>query len=234
MPPTTARPAFTQLLALAWRLAHQGAGLLLLLALALVGLPDVLLALLLPDAEWATATITLRALLAMLAVAVASHALLAAAFGRRLPLMARISAGLRAATPAVQASLLAGAAVMLALTIHLFSRHGTFAGWALDVLLLAAGLWGAVLMLPVVPVAVVEGLGPRAAFARAMALTDGVRNRLVGLVLFCLAWFLPFWLLAATAPPGWTALLAAALRNMVAMALLAVVPTAVYLAAHDR
>ncbi|MEI6419093.1 MAG: hypothetical protein WCO82_08500, partial [Sphingomonadales bacterium] len=93
MPPTTARPAFTQLLALAWRLAHQGAGLLLLLALALVGLPDVLLALLLPDAEWATATITLRALLAMLAVAVASHALLAAAFGRRLPLMARISAG---------------------------------------------------------------------------------------------------------------------------------------------
>ena len=81
------------------------------------------------------------------------------------------------------------AAVFVGLIVQLFAQHGTVAGWLLDALLLALALCGASVLLPVVPAAVVERLGPRAAFARAAALTEGNRNRVLGIVLvMALTW----------------------------------------------
>jgi hypothetical protein len=87
------------------------------------------------------------------------------------------------ATPGVQAGLLVGALVVAGMTVHLFARHGSVSGWLLDVLLLSAALLGASVLLPLVPVAVIEGFSPVPAMRRAAALTLGSRNRLLALTL---------------------------------------------------
>ena len=95
----------------------------------------------------------------------------------------QLRTALARANPGVQAALLVGAATVFGLTLHLFAQHGSAAGWALDMLLLSGALLGASVLMPVVPLAVVEALTPLAAIRRAAALTSGNRNRILGLVL---------------------------------------------------
>ena len=126
-----------------------------------------------------TLLLILRMLLAMLYVAATAPVIVARVQARPM----RLGAALARATPGVQAALLIGAAIVVGLTLHLFAQHGSPAGWALDVLLLSGVLLGASVLMPVVPLAVVEALTPLAAIRRAATLTSGNRNRILGLVL---------------------------------------------------
>lgn len=126
-----------------------------------------------------TLLLILRMLLAMLYVAATAPVIVARVQARPMWL----GAALARATPGVQAALLIGAAIVVGLTLHLFAQHGSAAGWALDVLLLSGVLLGASVLMPVVPLAVVEALTPLAAIRRAATLTSGNRNRILGLVL---------------------------------------------------
>lgn len=174
-----------------------------------------------------TVLVTLRGVGAMLFVALVSAGTVARWCGRPLPPPTFLSAGFAAAQPGVQAGLVLAAAVVVGLIIQLFARHGTITGWLLDALLLALGLGGAALLLPVVPAAVVERLSPRAAFARAAALTEGNRNRVLGIVLLMALVLAPLWAIAAggAGPVGTWAL---ALVEFAGFSLAAVVPAAVY------
>jgi hypothetical protein len=179
------------------------------------------------DSSLDTLLVTLRGVGAMLFVALVSAGTVARWRGRPLPPLAFLSAGFAAAQPGVQAGLVLAAAVVTGLIIQLFAQHGTVTGWLLDALLLALGLGGASLLLPVVPAAVVERLSPRAAFARAAALTEGNRNRVLGIVLLMALVLAPLWALAAGSggPLGpW----AMALVEFAGFSLAAVVPAAVY------
>ncbi len=161
---------------------------IVLAGLALITVPGLLSHWLIDDnaaakADWDTLSITLRAALAMLYVALVSWGMVARLAGRALPTRDFVQEGLRRAQPGVQVALIAGAAVVLGLTLQLFARHGTAAGFALQTLLITAGLWGLCTLMPVVPAAVVERLGPMAAFRRAAALTAGNRDRILALAL---------------------------------------------------
>jgi len=130
--------------------------------------------------EMGTLLVILRALLAMVYVAGVAPMIVARTQGQHLgwrPAFAR-------ATPGVQAALLVGSLVVAGMTLHLFARHGSLAGWLLDSLLLSAALLGASILLPLVPLAVIEMLSPVAAMRRAAALTLGSRNRILALTLF--------------------------------------------------
>ena len=116
---------------------------------------------------------------------------------------------------------------MLGLILQLFAQHGTLAGWALDALLLTAGLWALSVALPAVPVAVAEALPPRAALARAAALTAGNRNRVLVVVLITGLALAPAAALVAGLGGGLALWLAAALEWL-AWSVAAVVPAAVY------
>jgi hypothetical protein len=144
-----------------------------------------------------------------------------------MPPGAFLRRGLAAAQPGVQVGLIIAAAIFAGLIVQLFARHGTVAGWLLEVLLLALGLIGACVLLPVIPVAVVERLGPRAAFARAAVLTEGNRNRILGVVLLMALTLAPLLALAGggAGPVGPWAL---ALVELAGYTLAAIVPAAVY------
>jgi hypothetical protein len=174
-----------------------------------------------------TLLLTLRGVGAMLFVALVSAGTVARWRGTPLPPPMFLRAGFAAAQPGVQTGLVLAAAVVTGLIVQLFARHGTVAGWLLDVLLLALGLGGASLLLPVVPAAVVERLGPRAAFARAAALTEGNRNRVLGILLLLGLALAPLWAMAAgsAGPLGFWAL---ALVEFAGFALVAVLSAAVY------
>jgi hypothetical protein len=174
-----------------------------------------------------TLLLTLRGVGAMLFVALVSAGTVARWRGRPLPPPTFLRAGFAAAQPGVQAGLVLAAAVFVGLIVQLFAQHGTVAGWLLDALLLALGLGGASLLLPVVPAAVVERLSPRAAFARAAALTEGNRNRVLGIVLLLGLALAPLWAMAAGSggPLGFWAL---ALVEFAGFTLVAVLSAAVY------
>jgi hypothetical protein len=174
-----------------------------------------------------TLVLTLRGVGAILFVALVSAGSVARWRGQPLPPPTFLRAGFAAAQPGVQAGLVLAAAVFVGLIIQLFARHGTVAGWLLDVLLLTLGLGGASLLLPVVPAAVVEQLTPRAAFARAAALTEGNRNRVLGIVLLMALALAPLWALATggAGPLGFWAL---TLVELAGFSLVAVVSAAVY------
>lgn len=174
-----------------------------------------------------TILLTLRGVGAMLFVALVSAGTVARWRGQPLPPPMFLRAGFAAAQPGVQAGLVLAAAVVVGLIIQLFARHGTVAGWLLDALLLALGLGGASLLLPVVPAAVVERLSPRAAFARAAALTEGNRNRVLGIVLLLALALAPLWAMAAGSA-GAVGFWALTLVELVGFSLAAVVSAAVY------
>lgn len=200
---------------------------LLMAGLVLVMLPAVAARAFALEGDWPTLVTTLRALAAMIFVAMASTGALARAQGRALAVPLFVREGLARATPGVQVALLAGCAVMLGLILQLFAQHGTLAGWALDALLLTAGLWALSVALPAVPVAVAEALPPRAALARAAALTAGNRNRVLVVVLITGLALAPAAALVAGLGGGLALWLAAALEWL-AWSVAAVVPAAVY------
>lgn len=198
-----------------------------LAGLALVMLPGVLTRRLPVGEDWTTLAITLRGVCAMLYVALVSWGVVARLRGRALPPRLFLREGLARAQPGVKVALLAGVAVVIGLTVQLFAAHGTLAGWLLDVLLLTAGLWAVCVLMPLVPAAVVERLGPMAAFRRAAALTEGNRNRILVLALVIVLTLAPSAALVAGfgGPAGpWLI----ALFELVAWSLVATVPAVVY------
>ncbi|MBB6229489.1 hypothetical protein FHS79_003692 [Polymorphobacter multimanifer] len=157
--------------------------------LLLVVLPSLLVRLLAPEGGYgpdvATLVTTLRAVLAMLFVSLVSWGVVARLAGLPLPPEAFFAQGLRRAQPGLKVALLVGAAIVFGLILRLFATHGTPAGFMLQTLLLTLGLWALCTLMPAVPVAVVERLGPVDALKRAAALTAGNRDRtlLLGLLL---------------------------------------------------
>ncbi len=145
----------------------------------LVLVPGVVTRLSLLGSDGETLMVILRALLAMLYVAMTAPIIVARIQQRPQPLRAAFAG----ATPGVQSALLLGAAVVAGMTLHLFARHGSVSGWLLDSLLLSGALLAASVLMPLVPVAVIESLSPLAAMQRSAALTLGSRNRLLLLAL---------------------------------------------------
>lgn len=190
----------------------------------LVLLPGILSRRIAADNDWATVAITLRGVCAMLYVALVSWGVVARLFGRALPPRDFVAEGLARAQPGLQVALLAGVAIVIGLTLQLFAAHGTAAGWALDALLLAAGLWAVCVLMPLVPAAVVERLGPMAAFRRAAALTEGNRNRILALALLVGLTLAPSGAIVA----GIASPLATSLFELIAWSLVATVPAVVY------
>jgi hypothetical protein len=156
--------------------------------LVLVALPGLMIDMLRPEAGYsadaAILLITFRAVLAMLFMAQSSWAVLARLAGLRLSAAAALRQGLARAQPGLKVALLAGAGIVAGLILKLFAQHGTLAGFALETLLLTLGLWAVGALMPAIPVAVIEGLGPMAALRRAASLTAGNRDRtvLLGLI----------------------------------------------------
>jgi hypothetical protein len=174
-----------------------------------------------------TLLITLRAVCAMLYAAIVSWGVVARWRGRALPPARFLGEGVRHAQPGLQSALLVGAAVVFGLIIQLSARHGTVMGWLLDSLLLTAGLWAAAVVMPLVPVAVVERLGPMAAMQRAAQLTAGSRNQTLALALLLGLTLAPSAVLAAGSA-GEPGIVARALFEWLAWSLAAIVPAAVY------
>jgi hypothetical protein len=197
--------------------------------LALVMAPGLLTRTGTVAADWATLVITLRGVCAMLYVALVSWGVVARLRGHALPPRAFLAQGLARAQPGVKVALLAGVAIVIGLTVQLFAAHGTLAGWLLDVLLLSAGLWAICVLMPLVPAAVVERLGPMAAIRRAAALTEGNRNRILALALLVGLTLAPSGVLVAGIASPW----ATSVFELVAWSLIATVPAVVY-AGLDR
>lgn len=196
----------------------------LVAGLILVMVPGILTRQFAIAADWATLAITLRGVCAMLYVALVSWGVVARLHGRALPPRDFLTQGLARAQPGVKVALLAGVAIFVGLTVQLFAAHGTLAGWLLDCLLLATGLWAVCVLMPLVPAAVVERLGPIAAFRRAAALTEGNRNRILALALLVGFTLAPSGALVAGIASPW----ATSLFELVAWSLIATVPAVVY------
>lgn len=175
----------------------------------------------------ATLVTVLRSVLGMLYVALVSWGVVSRLHGRALPTMAFLREGLARATPGLQVALLAGAGLVMLLTLHLFAQAGTLAGWLLNSLLLTGALIALCALMPLVPVAVVEHLTPVAAFRRAALLTRHNRNRILGLAVVMLLTMAPLAALAAgiAGPAGGVTL---AFFDLLAWSLMATVPAVVY------
>lgn len=177
-------------------------------------------------ADIATLVTTIRAVLAMLFVSAVSWGVVGRMAGLPLAPVAFFNQGLRRAQPGLKVALLVGAAIVLGLIVKLFATHGTPQGFVLQTLLLTLGLWALCTLMPAVPVAVVERLGPVDALKRAAALTAGNRDRtlLLGLVLALVIGL-------ATVLVGQLADVAPALEaavELLAWGLAAIVPAVVY------
>jgi hypothetical protein len=202
---------------------------ILLGCVAMVVLPGAVARAVLPMLGDGAVTLmtVLRGVLAMLYVALVSWGVVSRLRGRALPPAAFFREGLVRATPGLQVALLAGAGVVLLLTLRLFAQHGTLAGWLLNSLLLTGALIALCALMPLVPVAVVESLTPVAAFRRAAALTRHNRNRIFGLALVMALTLAPSAALVAgfAGPAGpW----GVALFELLAWSLAATVPAVVY------
>lgn len=192
----------------------------------LVSLPGLITRGLAPEAGYApdvdTLLTTLRAVLAMLYVALVSWGVVARLAGLPLAPRAFVDQGLRRAQPGLKVALLIGAAIVFGLTLDLFARHGTTQGFILQTLLLTLGLWALCTLMPAVPAAVVEGLGPIEALKRAAALTEGNRDRTLILGLIAALALAPSGLLVSGSPA------LQALFDLCAWGLAAILPAVVY------
>lgn len=196
---------------------------------ALVTLPGVLTRAYVGGAGWDTLFTILRGVFAMLYVALVSWGVVARLTGRALSPRRFVREGIAKAQPGVQVALLVAAGVVVGLTLQLFARHGTLAGWMLDSLLLTAGLWAVCVLMPLVPAAVVERLGPMAAIRRAATLTDGNRGRILALALVVALTLAPSAaLVSGIAGPDAAGMWLKALFELLAYSLVATVPAVVY------
>ena len=202
---------------------------IVLAGFALVTLPAVLTRIIATEADWDILLTTLRGVFAVLYVALVSWGVVARLSGQALPPRLFVREGLARAQPGVEVALLIAAGVVAGLTLQLFARHGTVVGWMLDVLLLSAGLFAICLLMPLVPAAVVERLGPMAAIRRAAALTDGNRGRILALALVVALTLAPSAaLVSGIAGPDAAGVWLQALFELLAYSLIAVVPAVVY------
>lgn len=202
---------------------------LLFAGVLLVTLPGALTRRLPETADWGTFTTTLRGVCAMLYVALVSWGVVARLAGEALPPRRYLSEGLARATPGVKVALLIGAAVVAGLTLQLFARHGTVEGWLLNSLLLTAALFAVTTLMPAVPAAVVERLGPLAALRRAAALTAGNRDRILALALLIGLTLAPSAaLIAGIAGPDGAGPWLRSIFELIAWSLAATVPAVVY------
>ncbi len=199
-----------------------------------VTLPSVAARAMTQGGDFGTLATTVRAVLAMLYVAMVSHGVLSRLAGAPLPPGRFIGEGLRRARPGLEVALLLGAGVVGLLIIELFGREGTVAGTALHALVAAGAIWAACIILPVVPVAGAERLRPLAAIGRAAELTRGNRDRLFALLILVLLTLAPAGAVIALlverdatdiARPG---LWLSALFDLMACSLLATVPAVAY------
>lgn len=203
--------------------------------MVLVTLPTITTRNLPNGADWATIGTTLRGVCAMLYLALVSWGIVARLAGHALPPRRFLTEGVARATPGVQVALLMAAAVVVGLTVQLFARHGTIAGWLLNSMLLTAALLASTTVLPAVPVAVVERLGPLAALRRAAALTAGNRNRILAMMLVVGLTLAPSAaLVAGFAGPAAASLWLQALFELVAWSLAAAVPAVVYVHLREQ
>ncbi len=159
------------------------------LGVLLVTLPTLIAQLIGPGTPGASTLIaTARGVCAMLFLSATGYGVLHA-FARRPLAPARfIAAGLSAAQPGLVVALILGAGLMTVRIVFLIA--GMLAPMAegfIDGMATAAALWALATLLPAVPAAVAERLGPVAALERAAALTRGNRVRLL---LLCLVLFL--------------------------------------------
>lgn len=196
-------------------------------AALLVALPRLLFGADEPAGDHGTLLTIVRLILGMLYVALVSRGVVCRLHGRALPPRRFWREGLALAQPGLQVALLAGAAVAAGMTIHLFARHGTIAGWMLNSLLLTAALASLCALMPLVPVAVNERLAPMAAIRRAAALTRHNRNRILGLAMVVLLTLAPAGALVAGLA-GTAGTWAVALFELMAWSLGATVPAVVY------
>lgn len=176
--------------------------------------------------DMATLITTLRAVLAMLYLALVSWGVVARLTGRALPPRTFVHEGLRRAQPGLKVALLVGAAVVFGLTLRLFAVHGTTQGFFLQTLLLIAALWALGALMPAVPAAVVERLGPIAALKRAAVLTQGNRDRTLILGLISGLALAPSAVLIASLPSPHPLLQAG--FELIAWSLAAILPAVVY------
>ena len=132
--------------------------------------------------------------------------------------------GLARAQPGLKVALLAGAAIVTGLILKLFAQHGTLPGFLLETLLLTLGLWAVCALMPAIPAAIMEGLGPLAALRRAASLTAGNRDRTLVLGLIAALAVAPALLLVRTTGPLWLS----ALVDVYAAGLIATLAAVVY------
>lgn len=231
--PASPAPRLDVVLALQRTIAAVRADLAAVLAggLLLVSLPALIARWAAPEAGFApdiaTLVTTLRAVLAMLYVALVSWGVVSRLAGHALAPPEFMRQGLARAQPGLKVALLAGAAVVLGLTIQLFARHGTTQGFLLHTALLTLGLWALCTLMPAVPVAIVERLGPVAALRRAAALTAGNRDRTLILGLIAGLALLPAGLLVG-GWPGQLGPVLEALYELCAWGLAGALPAVVY------
>ena len=194
----------------------------------LVALPGLAIDMLTPDngytADTAIVLITLRAVLAMLFIAQLSWSVLARFAGLRLPPPTALRQGLARAQPGLKVALLAGAAIVTGLILKLFVQNGTMPGFVLETLLLALALWALGALMPAIPAAVMEGLGPVAALRRAAHLTAGNRDRTLALGLIAGLAIVPALLIVRATGPLWLS----ALVDVYAAGLVAILAAVVY------
>ncbi len=156
---------------------------ILALGALLVTLPALLARLIGPGAgESATLVVTAQGVCGMLFLSAVAFGVLHLFARKPLGPWRFIAAGLGAAQPGLVVALILGAGAMSVRIVFLIaSALGPMAGGFIDGLATAAALWALATLLPAVPAAVAERLGPIAALQRAAALTRGNRVRLLGL-----------------------------------------------------
>lgn len=133
--------------------------------------------------QGATLITTLQGVCAMLFLSAVIYGVLHMFARRPLSPRAFISSGLAAAQPGLVVALILGAgAVSVRIVFLIANSLDPMAAGFVDGMATAAALWALATLLPAVPAAVAERLGPIAALQRAAVLTRGNRIRLLGLV----------------------------------------------------
>ena len=178
-----------------------------------------------------TLAVTARGVLAMLYVAVVAHGVVARLAGAPLPPRAFVAQGLARARPGLIVGLLFAAAIVVVMIVELAGRAGTAAGTLLHALAAAGVIWAVCVLLPAIPAAVAERLGPIAALRRAADLTRGSRDRILALLAiaaFTLAPAAALIALLAEGGGGVAGRWPTALFELLAAALLSTLPPVVY------
>ncbi len=131
----------------------------------------------------ATLLLTAQGVCAMLFLSAVVYGVLHMFARKPLTPRAFMAAGLTAAQPGLVVALILGAgAVSVRIVFLVAARLDPMAAGFVDGMATAGAMWALATLLPAVPAAVAERLGPVAALERAAALTRGNRIRLLGLI----------------------------------------------------